>query len=192
MKQWKWILSSLVLVSLITLAACGSDNEESADEESEQESGEEEMDHSDMDHSGSGEVPEGLEEAEAPTFEEGDKAVITASHMEGMDGAEATIAGAYSTIAYVISYEPTDGGERVEDHKWIVHEEVEDAGDEPFESGDEVTINASHMEGMERAAGEIESAEETTVYMVDFTPADGGEEVKNHKWVTESELEEME
>ncbi|MGV2448111.1 UNVERIFIED_CONTAM: DUF1541 domain-containing protein, partial [Bacillus sp. ATCC 13368] len=27
-----------------------------------------------------------------------------------------------------------------------------------------------------------------TVYMVDFTPTSGGEEVKNHKWVTESEL----
>jgi len=33
----------------------------------------------------------------------------------------------------------------------------------------------------------IESAEETTVYMLDFTTTTG-EEVENHKWVTESEL----
>ncbi|WP_101842867.1 YdhK family protein [Halobacillus sp. Marseille-P3879] len=198
MKPLKWILSALFLTSLLTLAACGSDSEDS-DEETEQketneESGEkeEEMDHSSMDHSGSGEVPAELEDAEDPTFAEGDKAVITDSHMEGMEGAEATIAGAYSTTAYIISYDPTDGSERVEDHKWIIHEEVEDAGDEPFESGDEVKIDASHMEGMKGATGTIESAEETTVYMVDFTPTNGSEKVTNHKWVTESELEETE
>jgi hypothetical protein len=44
------------------------------------------------------------------------------------------------------------------------------------------------MEGMKGATAEIDSAEETTVYMVDYTPTNGGEEVKNHKWVTESEL----
>jgi hypothetical protein len=34
----------------------------------------------------------------------------------------------------------------------------------------------------------IDSAEHTTVYMVDYMPTTGGEMVKNHKWVTESEL----
>ena len=43
------------------------------------------------------------------------------------------------------------------------------------------------MEGMDGAKGTIESSEKTTVYMVDYTPTTGGEEVKNHKWVTESE-----
>ena len=33
----------------------------------------------------------------------------------------------------------------------------------------------------------IDSVEETTVYMVDFT-LESGEEVTNHKWVTEEEL----
>lgn len=43
------------------------------------------------------------------------------------------------------------------------------------------------MEGMQGAAAIIDSAEETTVYMVDYTSATG-EQVKNHKWVTEKEL----
>ncbi|MFG6147839.1 YdhK family protein [Halobacillus sp. B23F22_1] len=203
MNRINWILGTLFFISLLTLAACGSDNEESTEEDSEhgeetmeeeneKSSDEGEMDHSDMDHSGSGEVPDDLEEAEDPTFEEGDQAIITASHMQGMEGAEATIVGAYDTTAYVISYDPVNGGDRVEDHKWIIHEEIEEAGEESFESGDEVTIEASHMEGMDGAAGNIESAEETTAYMVDFTTTDSDEKVTNHKWVTENELKEME
>ena len=41
---------------------------------------------------------------------------------------------------------------------------------------------------MNGAAADIDSAELTTVYMVDYTPTSGGEIMKNHKWVTESEL----
>ncbi len=44
------------------------------------------------------------------------------------------------------------------------------------------------MDGMKGATATIDSAEKTTVYMVDFVPTTGGEEIKNHKWVTESEL----
>ena len=44
------------------------------------------------------------------------------------------------------------------------------------------------MEGMDGATATIDSAEETTVYMVDFTTTDTDEAVTNHKWVTESEL----
>ncbi|PET71278.1 hypothetical protein CN514_07580 [Bacillus sp. AFS001701] len=44
------------------------------------------------------------------------------------------------------------------------------------------------MEGMKGAKATIYSAERTTVYMIDFKPTDGGETVKNHKWVTELEL----
>ncbi len=44
------------------------------------------------------------------------------------------------------------------------------------------------MKGMDGAKAIIDSAEPTTVYMVDYTPTTGGEPVKNHKWVTESEL----
>ncbi|PAF11643.1 hypothetical protein CHH61_26210, partial [Shouchella clausii] len=67
-----------------------------------------------------------------PKYEVGSKAFITEGHMEGMEGAEATIAGAYNTIVYTVSYTPTIGGKKVENHKWVVHEEIADAGEEPF------------------------------------------------------------
>jgi hypothetical protein len=150
------------------------------------------MDHSSMNNSSTGEVPEGLKVAENPTYEVGSQVILEKDHMEGMKGAEATIVGAYDTTVYTVSYTPTTGGERVENHKWVIHEEIKDAGEEPFEPGAEVTIEASHMEGMEGATAEIDTAEKMTVYMVDYTPTTGGEEVKNHKWVTESELSPVE
>ncbi|SFG31912.1 Protein of unknown function [Halobacillus alkaliphilus] len=200
MKNTKYFLSTLFFILLLVLAACSGGNEEGQNGESNQsenqseettseENKEMESDsHEDMDHSGSSEVPEGLKEAENPTYEVDSQAIIKADHMSGMEGAEATIAGAYDTVAYVVSYDPTNGGEKVENHKWVIHEEIEEADEEPFKSGAEVTLNASHMKGMEGASAVIESAEETTVYMVNFTPTDGGEEVTNHKWMTESEL----
>lgn len=57
-----------------------------------------------------------------------------------------------------------------------------------MEPGTQVTLNAAHMEGMQGATVEIDTAEETTVYMVDYMPTTGGVKVTNHKWVTESEL----
>lgn len=144
--------------------------------------------HMDMDHSGSGELPDGLEEAENPTFEVGSQVNIEADHMSGMNGAEATVVGAYDTTVYAISYTPTTGGDPVSNHKWVIHEELEDPGSEPLEAGDEVTVATDHMTGMDGAKATIDSAEQTTVYMIDFMPMDGGEAVTNHKWVTEDEL----
>ncbi|MGJ9384631.1 DUF1541 domain-containing protein [Salipaludibacillus sp. CF4.18] len=193
------LIGLLTLFSVFALSACAGVNEDANPEEatnSEIEAGTEENTetesdpHEDMDHSGSGEVPEGLEGSENPTYEEGSQATIEADHMEGMEGAEATIAGAYDTTVYSVSYTPTTGEQRVENHKWVIHEELEDAGPKPLEPGTEVILAAEHMEGMKGATAEIDSAEETTVYMVDLTPTDGGEEVTNHKWITESELSE--
>ena len=73
-------------------------------------------------------------------------------------------------------------------HKWVISEEVKDAGEKVIEVGEEVTLTASHMKGMQGAKATIESAVPTTVYMVDYMPTTGGEKVTNHKWVTESEL----
>nr|WP_245724016.1 YdhK family protein [Marinococcus luteus] len=143
--------------------------------------------HGGMNHSSSGEVPEALQQEENPKFGEGDKAIIEADHMKGMEGATATIAGAYDTTAYAVTFEPTDGGEPVENHKWVIHEELNNAGEGSLQPGDTAEIDATHMEGMEGATATIDRAERTTVYMVDFTTT-GGEEVTNHKWLTESEL----
>ncbi|MFP3490988.1 YdhK family protein, partial [Staphylococcus sp. SIMBA_130] len=74
----------------------------------------------------------------------------------------------------------------------VIHEELENPDDAALEEGTEVTMNADHMKGMDGAVAKIDSAEETTVYMVDFVPTTGGEEVTNHKWVTESELSPVE
>lgn len=193
MIQNKFHLTALSALAAFTLAACGDSEEAQMQQETEVEVPEENAsesghgDHSTMDHSGSGELPEGLEEAADPTYPVGSEVVIQADHMEGMQGTEATIAGAFDTTVYSVTYTPTTGGEPVEDHKWVIHEELENAGDAPLKAGDEATIAASHMDGMEGAAATIDSAEQTTVYMVDYTTADG-KKVTNHKWVTESEL----
>lgn len=108
--------------------------------------------------------------------------------MKGMKGAKATIVGAYDTTAYAVSYTPTTGGPKVTNHKWVIHEEIENAGAEPFKPGDEVVLEADHMPGMKGAKATIDSAEKTTVYMVNYEPTTGGDPVKNHMWVTGSEL----
>ncbi|WP_153731522.1 YdhK family protein [Sporosarcina obsidiansis] len=141
-----------------------------------------------MDHSSVGSVPEGLKAAKNPTYPVGSEAIIHTDHMEGMDGAKATIVGAYDTTAYSINYTPTDSGEKVTDHKWVIHEELKDPEAPPLEKGTDVTSLADHMKGMEGANADIESAQKTTVYMINYIPTTGGEEVTNHKWVTEEEL----
>ena len=116
--------------------------------------------------------------------------MIQTDHMEGMKGATATIVGAFDTTAYSINYNPTDGSEQVLDHKWIVHEEIENPAPAPLEKGTKVTVLADHMQGMEGVKAEIESAEQTTVYMIDYLSTTDGDKVTNHKWVVEDELSE--
>ena len=196
MKEKKHILGILLLITALLLAACGGNSQSDTEkpEENQENTSEESASHSkenmQQHMSSSGEVPDDLKVAEDPTYEVGSNAIITASHMnmEAMSGAVATIVGAYDTTAYVVSYTPTNGGEAVENHKWVIHKELERPGKAPLEPGTEVILNADHMKGMDGAEAVIESAEETTVYMVDFTPS-GGNEVVNHKWVIESELE---
>jgi Protein of unknown function (DUF1541) len=204
----KTILFTLLASILLILGACGNTNDEAqpVDESENQESTTNEnenteadmdeemegMDHSGMNHSGSGEVPEGLKESENPTYPVGNQAIINAEHMSGMNGAEARISGAFDTTVYTVTYIPTTGSEPVEDHKWVIHEEIENAGNEPFQPGDEVVLNAEHMEGMDGATAVIDTAEQTAVYMVDYTDTETGEKVTYHKWVTESELSPVE
>ncbi|MDL4840372.1 YdhK family protein [Aquibacillus rhizosphaerae] len=178
MKKDKWLVSILFLFFVIVLSSCADEMEE--------------MDHSHMNLQGSSEVPEDLKVAENPTYPVGSKAISRADHMgEMMMGVEVEIVGAYETTAYVTSYTPSDEHPRVENHKWVVHEEFIDIGNETLQPGTEVKTTASHMMGMEGSFQEIVSSEETTVYMVDFMTTDGQEAI-NHKWVTEEELEPLE
>ncbi|MGE7053581.1 YdhK family protein, partial [Paenibacillus glucanolyticus] len=188
-KRWKPIILGVLASLIFILGACGNTDGANPESTPSKETSEnmDGMDHGSMNHSGSGEVPEGLKAAENPTYPVGTQALIETDHMPGMKGAKATIVGAYDTTVYTISYTPTNGGPEVKNHKWVIQEELKDAGKEPLQPGTEVVVNADHMEGMEGATAVIDSAEQTTVYMVDFTSTTG-EEVKNHKWVTESEL----
>lgn len=101
-----------------------------------------------------GPAPEGIEGAASPTYPVGTEVTLTADHMEGMDGANATIAGAYDTYTYAVDFTPSAGGEPVKDHKWVVQQEIKDAGDERLADGTEVTLEAEHMEGMKGREGD--------------------------------------
>lgn len=183
MKKYFLILSISIM---IIISGCGKDNSNENDNTAiTNESTHENMD---MEHSGSGEVPDKLKVAENPTYKVGSNAIIKTDHMEGMKDAEATIVGAYDTVAYSLSYTPTTGGKRVENHKWVIQEELKDAGDKVLDPGSEAIIEADHMKGMKGATGVIDSSKQTTVYMIDYTPTTGGERVTNHKWVTDGEL----
>lgn len=58
--------------------------------------------------------------------------------------------------------------------------------------GSNVVLITDHMKGMKGAQGTVSGVYDTTVYSVDYTPADGGKEVKNHKWVIKEEFENSE
>jgi len=157
----------------------GHDNAESSDDE---------MDHSTMEHPvDGGPPPEGITAAVDPKYPVGTRVMLTTDHMDGMNGAKAKIVGAYTTYTYSVTYTPTTGGARVTDHKWVVQEEIEDAGEQRLPNGTEVTLLAEHMTGMEGATATIASSTAETVYMVDYE-ADGMT-MTNHKWVVESEVE---
>lgn len=154
-------LLSLMLVAAIGLSACGSSTAE---------------------------APEGVKVKQNPAYPVGSEVIIKANHLPGMQGAKAKVVGAYDTTAYAVTYTPTTGGAPVINHKWVIHEEIKNYVKKPYKPGTEVVLKADHEKGMMDASAKIDSAETTTVYMVDYTPTTGGEEVKHHKWLIESEL----
>lgn len=186
MKSWFKILSIGALSA--ALVACAN-NETPQTDQQQQEQQQPNAHNGNMDHSGhSGEFPQGLKEAKNPTYKVGSQVILQDDHMPGMKGATATISGAYDTTVYAVSYTPMTGGEKVNKHKWVVHEDLQNAGSEPYKVGDQVTLGVEHMTGMKGATATIDYAEKTTVYMVDYTPTTGGEPVKNHQWFIGSEL----
>lgn len=186
-------LALLTITMALILGACGQseNNESSSHTNMPAEHNSEEMTDESMhttEHSDSAEIPEGLIEASDPKFPIGARAIIETDHMPGMKGAEATIVGAYDTTVYAVSYTPTTGGEKVKNHKWVIQEDLENVEAEPYKQGDTVVLTADHMPGMKGATATIDSAEQTTLYMVDYTPTTEGDPVRNHKWLTTDEL----
>ena len=184
-----------LLATLLALAACKDESGEdlpplgTVQEEQQEKTGEttESTEHAQMNHSTTGEVSEGLRKAEDPAFPVGSKVLIRTNLEEGMETVEGTVVGAYESTAYMVSYEPSDGGDAVENYKWVIHEEIEEAGPDLFARGEEVVLNASHAAGMHGADAYIEAVEATTVYMVDYV-SPTGEEITNHRWFVEEEL----
>lgn len=202
----KW-LGAVLLSSALLMSACGASYEgEKADtteptttveettdtakdtEDMTEDHASTEDGHGNMEHDESGEIPEGLKVAENPAYPVGSQVVIENDHMPGMKGAKGTVVGVFDTVAYEVTYKDTQTGETVANHKWVVHEELENAQDEPYQQGDEVTLEASHMPGMKGATATIDSAENTRVYMVTYTDTESGDTIENHKWMSEDEL----
>lgn len=69
-------------------------------------------------------VNEELKDAPKSGLKKGDKAEMTANHMDGMKGAEATIDDVHKTDVYVVDYKDTKTGKTVKDHKWMTEEEL--------------------------------------------------------------------
>lgn len=164
---------------------------EEAQTPNEKPTAEEENESHDMDemHHG-GTIPENMKEDPDPEYPVGSKVMLKTDHMEGMNGAEAVISGAYETTIYEVSYTPTTGGDRVSNHKWVVQEELRDQ-EEEAKPGDTVILEAEHMEGMKGAEAVVDDAIQGTVYAVDYTPTTGGERIENHMWVTGDEVESL-
>lgn len=180
------LIAADLLGGSLALAGCsaGDDPAEPSASQSEDAPG----GHGGMDHpADGGSVPEGMTEAVDPEYPVGTEVTLTADHMDGMDGATAIIVGAYDTHTYAIDYTPVGGGEPVTDHKWIVHEELQNLGEERLAAGTEVTVTADHMDGMDGAKATIASSTDETVYVVDYEAGDM--EMTNHKWVVESEIQ---
>jgi hypothetical protein len=142
-----------------------------------------------MMHHHSGEIPTGMKVAENPKYPVGTKVTLTATHMSGMENAQATIVGAYDTTIYEVSYQPTNGSAEVKNHKWVVQEELEDS-EKIASVGDTIVLEANHMDGMKGARATVDEAISGTVYVVDYEPTNGGNMVMNHMWVTEDEITE--
>jgi hypothetical protein len=180
MMNKKMIMGITSLILAFSLTACGNNTSKSNNSMN--------MSPSQMKDRANSNVPKGLKTAANPKYKVGSQVILHANHMPGMNGAKATVKGAYDTIVYMVNYTPTTGGKMVKNHKWVVQEEIKGAGTKPFKPGSKVTLEANHMKGMKGATAEIVTVQNSTVYMVDYTPTTGGAKVKNHKWVTESEL----
>lgn len=180
-------IAAIVAAGSLALSGCSSPDDESTHHSQDQTQTESASSESHAHAADGGQPPEGIKKAADPKYAVGDDVVLTADHMEGMEGADATISGAFDTTTYSISYTPTDGGDPVTDHKWVVQEELKKPGKPPLKEGTEVVVDADHMPGMKGAKATIDSSTDETVYMVDLDMGDMT--MTNHKWVTESEIQ---
>lgn len=98
----------------------------------------------------------------------------------------------HDTTLFTITFTPESSDQSIQDHKWVIQEEVETEDGNSAGVGDTVTIHADHMAGMQGQQGEITGKQEGPAYMVDFQPTNGSEPFTNHKWDSENELQPLE
>jgi hypothetical protein len=171
----------ICMLSLL-LAACNGENKANLENETNT--------YMSLSYSGTKEeTPSYLVTAKHPLYPVDSRVIILADHVPGMEGAKGVVNGAYETTAYKVSYVPSTWGNRVKDYKWVIHEDIDRAGLEPFKPGDEVLLHVKYKEGMDGAVAKIESVQQTTVYMVSYIDTRDGSHVKYYKWLVESELE---
>ena len=74
-------------------------------------------------------ITEEIENSDGKTFAVGDTVTLGQGHMEAMGGAgqSAVIVQVVQGPAYMVDYDPTDGGTRVTNHQWVSEFELEDA-----------------------------------------------------------------
>ena len=117
------VVGAGLLSVAVVLAGCAGDN---ADEDSPAGSSQEHGEHGGMDHpADGGPVPEGMTEATDPAYPVGTEVTLAADHMEGMDGATATVASSTEETVYVVDFEA--GGMTMTNHKWVVESEIQPA-----------------------------------------------------------------
>ncbi|MCT2597074.1 YdhK family protein [Staphylococcus warneri] len=175
-------LRFIILASGLVLSACSTGSKE------ENNGSKDKKEEKHMEHKSESKTPDDMKRTDDSKFKKGDEVTITAGHMPGMKNAKGTVKGAYKTYAYVVSYTPENGDKKVNNHKWVVNEEVADAPKNGFKKGDTVKLEADHMPGMKGAEAQIDDVEKTTVYMVDYKSTENDKMVKNHKWMTTDEL----
>lgn len=177
MKKLKYLIWTVMIV--LSLTACTTDQGRIVDN-----------DEGDayMNVSNTHRAPDYVKVADKPTYPVGSQVIINADHVPGMKGAKATIKGAYQTTVYMVSYIPKTVGDSVNNYKWVIHEEIANAKLAPYKPGEKVVLNVDHIKGMDGAGATIESAKQTTVYMVNYMDTRTGTEVENYQWVIEDEL----
>lgn len=132
-------------------------------------------------------LPTNLKAAENPKYPVGTAITLEATHMSGMKGAQGTVAAVYDTKVYEVTYQPTNGGQKVTGHKWLTKDDFKDMKD--HKRGDKVTLESDHMPNMKGAKATITKVEDGPAYAVNYQPTTGGNMVMNHKYLVESEIQ---
>lgn len=130
-----------------------------------------------------------LVKSENALYPVGTEVVIETDHMSGMMEARGIVSGAFDTTLYAVNYTDADGM-AVDNHRWVISEEIEGSVGKTFQVGDTVTLGQGHMGSMGGAgqSAVITQVVEGPAYMVDYDPTDGSARVVNHQWVAEFEL----